>query len=545
MRYIIQKALIFAVILGFVNLSVFSQSITETRQIKTTAFQVYENYKVVISGLFSRSLHTEDNFLALFHEGAVIYNDILPDNHPQKISPSEYFRKFQENVRRIYPTFSDFEMGEPVSAGSKWQIKCHFTRTTSFRTQDEMRYPEWTFRYTMTIEMDKWYNRNTKVLEHAGIVSINVENPLSNFFIIENEDDMIFVTKSGETLDDWDEEFQSRIFSEDKWRIDDIIAIRNDRYFEFSETSFSRNPVDPNFYKLDVVRNMKDFYGAGISFSPGSMSFGNKMSKANDSIFKEATENNGIQHRSNALSLSLFYGKQIAEFGASNLFVKAGLGFNRYFHHFEGTNYNTESKEKDEDGDDYMRKINLETFDEKINIFTLSVPLSVQYLYQLPVKAKNPLFVSAELGVFADFNLSARSNYTIGSANYRGLYTFEFGNGESQEIEFEHYYDYGKFDDLGGKTKLTKNFDFGIFCGIGLWYALNSSILLKLDVSYMQSFKPPVEYLEDFPISYDKDTFHSLLHSTNKGIQNIGIGISLVKTFSGFQFSDLLNFQKK
>jgi len=45
----------------FVYVSAFSQSVTETRRIKTTALQVYENYKVVMSGLYSNSPYTEDN----------------------------------------------------------------------------------------------------------------------------------------------------------------------------------------------------------------------------------------------------------------------------------------------------------------------------------------------------------------------------------------------------------------------------------------------------------------------------------------------------
>jgi len=137
------------------QVSTFSQSVTETRQIKTTALQMYENYKVVMAGLHSNSAYVEDNFMALFESDAVIYNDILPNNNPQQLSPFAYFKKFKANINRIYPAFSDFKMGEPVSVGNRWQIKCYFTRRTKFKTQKEMKYPEWSFNYTMTIEMNK------------------------------------------------------------------------------------------------------------------------------------------------------------------------------------------------------------------------------------------------------------------------------------------------------------------------------------------------------------------------------------------------------
>ena len=210
------------IIILIATVSAFSQSVTETRHIKTTALQIYENYKVVMSGLHSRSSYTEDNFMALFERSAEIYNDIVPNNQPHQLSPTEYFTKFKASINRIYPDFSDFRMGEPVTAGNEWQIKCYFTRKTRFRTQNYLNYPEWSFNYTMTIEMDKSYNSANKVYENAKIVSIEVDNPLEKFFVIENKENIPLTTKSGEALKDWDEEYQSRIFPENKWKINDI-----------------------------------------------------------------------------------------------------------------------------------------------------------------------------------------------------------------------------------------------------------------------------------------------------------------------------------
>ena len=506
------------------SVSAFSQSVTETRRIKTTALQIYENYKVVMSGLYSRGTYTEDNFMVLFESEALMYNDILPDNNPQQLSPSEYFRKFQANIMRIYPAFSDFKMGEPESKGNKWQIECNFARKTKFRTQKDMRYPEWSFSYTITIEMDKRYDTDKKVYGNAKIVSVNVENPLTGFFIIENQENMPLVTKSGEILKDWDEEYQSRIFPENKWKIYDIRVHesgKNDNIFTYSKDRFSKNRTDVHFYQPNVQRFKKNIFGIGVNYSPDAFTFGHKMSEANTKNFKDITYIN-----SDAWSLSLFYGKQITHKGKSTVFANIGLDLNKYSHEYDGNNY-AECDTVDADKDHYLRKITIDSLNEKINIFSASVPLSVQYLYQL-TQTKKPVFLSFELGVFAEYALSSKSTYNI-NANYRGLYRQYFG------VEFEHYLDFGKSDNVPQKKEWDRMFDVGIFGGVGLWFAMNESNLLKFNISYKHSFKPPLGYEENYIISCDKNkaSYKSLLRSTEQGMQNIGIGISWVRTIGG------------
>ena len=484
----------------------FSQSVTETRHIKTTALQVYENYKVVTSGLYSKSAYTEDNFMALFESNALIYNDILPDNKPQQLSPSNYFKKFSASIRRIYPVFSDFKMGEPVSVGNKWQIKCNFARGARFLTQKDMKYPEWSFNYIMTVEMDKSYNTINKVYENARIVSIDVDKPLKGFFIIENKENTPLLAKSGEMLKDWDEEYHSRIFPETKWKISDIRvseSINKGNFFESSKGKFSKNQTDANFYKLDVQRFNKDIFGIGVNSSP--------------------------------LTLSFFYGKQIAHKEKSTVFFNIGLDLNKYSHNCSGdTIYET----WDSDHDRYKRIVKINSLKEK-NL-SVSVPLSVQYLHQLSQQTKNPIFLSFELGVFAEYTLS--SNYDL-NADYSGLYTFTFNDNSKQYVVFDHYYDYGKNIRSSGELNLANRFAGGIFGSAGLWLAINRSNLLKFNISYKYSSNLSLKSIKNYdnliktyttPEEYttlkkDMDLYH-LLNGAKQGMQNMGIGISWVKT---------------
>jgi len=441
-----------------------AQSVTETRQIKTTALQVYENYKVVMAGLYSNNAYTEDKFMALFEKESLIYNDILPDNQPQHLSPANYFKKFKASIRRINPAFSDFKMGEPVAVGNRWQIKCFFTRGTRFSTQKDMKYPEWSFNYVITIEMDKLYNKTNKVYENAKIISIDVENPLESFFVIENKENIPLVTKSGEILHDWDKEYQSRIFPDDEWKIDDIIipkSIIKDGIFEFSKGKLSKNQTDAHFYQLDAQRFKKNIVGIGVNYFP--VAGGNKINIDN------------IEHRSVSWSLSLLYGKQIYHKGKSTVFVNSGFDMNCYFHKYS---YIDDAK------DENLMKV-------KINNFSFSIPLSMQYLHRLTKQTKKQIFLSLELGGFGESTLFSNNIYR------------DAQNSDS----FKDFFDKNK------ELKLNSRWNYGIFGDVGLWYAWNKTSLLKFDVSYKHSIKSP-----------------SLPDSTKQGMRNIGFGISWVKT---------------
>ena len=510
----------------------FSQSVTETRRIKTTALQIYENYKVVMSDLYSKSDYTEDNFMALFDDNTLLYNDIIPSNTPAQLSPKRYFQNFKANIKRIYPSFSNFRLGEPVSVENKWQIKCNFTGDTRFRTQKDMNYPEWSFNYTLTIEMDKRYDENKKVYENAKITNVQVDNPLKSFFIIENKENTPLVTKSGETLNGWDKEYQSRIFPEDKWKINDIQISKsgnNGNIFEYSKSSFSKNRADANFYQLNVQKIKKNIFGIGVGYDLNSSE--NKTSEANVENFQ----------RSNALSFSLFYGKQIAHKEKSTLFFNVGLDLNIYSYKYSGVNSIIDSINDGAADDDknlhYREIMNIPTNDEKVNITSISVPLSVQYLYQLSQNSRKPVFLSFELGVFAESALPSTKKENL-NADFHGVYSVNF-NGETQDVTFDHYYNYGNDILIDRTLKLDFRFDFGILGGVGLWFTLNNNNLLKLSISYRQGFNSSLKYNEDYDIPKhipqgmtDDDRISQSLN-TKQGLQNIYFGLSWVKTIGG------------
>ena len=514
------------------TVSAFSQSATETRHIKTTALQLYENYKVVMSDLYSKSDYTEENFMALFDNSTLLYNDIVPANTAALLSPARYFENFKTNIKRIYPVFSDFRMDEPISVDNKWQIKCNFTRTTRFRTQKDMNYPEWSFNYVMTIEMDRRYDDNKKVYENAKIISIKVDNPLKGFFVIENKENIPLATKSGETLNDWDKEYNSRIFPEDKWKIYDIKVQEskdNENIFEYSTSRFSQNRTDTHFYHPVFQIFPKNIFGIGINY--GLKASRNKTSESNLEYFKA----------NNALSLSVFFGKQIAHEEKSTVFFNVGLDLNRYSYNYSGTksvkyttNVDTADKEIDKNTKLLYRTINNinPLNDRKINITSVSIPLSIQYLYQLSQHSKKPVFLSFELGLFAECILPSSCKDSL-NADFHGMYNVVFPDGTDQNKDFDHYYNYGDNIHVDRNLKLASQFDCGIMGDVGLWFTLDKSNLLKFDISYKGSFNS-LKYNEDYSILNGYERSDQISQPQNaKVLQNIGFGISWVTTIGG------------
>jgi len=284
-------------------------------------------------------------------------------------------------------------------------------------------------------------------------------------------------------------------------------------YFYPNSYEWAQNYEDQHIYFPKNEHYRKNIFGAGINYSP--LGFGNKITSENF---------DGIALKTNALSLSAFFGKQIAQKNLSTWFFNVGLDINWYQYRYNGSNY-TEYQSVDSDNDPYLRKITINSLNEKINNFSLAVPLSFEYVRQLTKSVKNPIFVSFKLGAFAEYTLLSQNEFSI-NADYHGLYNYYGG------VEFDHYYDYGNFDVSGKQTLATLKdlrYDFGAFAGIGLWVALGKNNLLKLDAGYKHSFMSPLEYRENYVISENSTDYKTLLQSAKQGMQNLYFGISWVR----------------
>ncbi|MDR1372926.1 MAG: hypothetical protein LBJ17_07430 [Dysgonamonadaceae bacterium] len=364
---------IFAVLsLNFAN----SQTIKETRVIKTTAVEVYEKYSNLISKLSNGNAYNLDYFLDLFAENAVIYNDILPNNMPQEISPQEYFDFFTENIEMIYGDYSSFDLSFPALENGKWKVQCEFKKAIRFRTKKDFYYPKYEFMYKMTIEMDNEYNERYKIYKNAKITRIDVIEPLEGFFIVE-KNNRYNLTYENETIDGWDEENNSRLFQTPNFNVNRIVVESGDY---FNPPTLVKNEADNHFYDFKTIK--KNLFGFGINCAP--VGLGNKISSTNFSDIKSTN---------NALSLSLFYAWQLSHKQKSTWFLNLGLDLSLYNYNYKGDDY-TEYQAIDADNDPYLRKIKITGLQEKAHNLGISLPLSFQYLYKISNSKKHPVFLS-------------------------------------------------------------------------------------------------------------------------------------------------------
>ena len=269
-----RRRIIFTVIVIFITIvSVFSQSVTETRRIKTTAIEIYEKYASIIANLYNGNVYNEDKFLLLFDKNALIYNDILPANKPQKLSPKEYFDVFTLNIKMNYCTYDNLDLQFPVSNNDKWSIQCTFSKDISFITKTGYFYPKWRFNYIITIEMDKEYDSKNKIYSNAKIANIEVAPSLENFFVIQNTDSLPLEIYN-EIIGDFEGTSNSRLFPTNEIDINQITTADSDifRPLEYKQDQFNNH-----FYDFAIRR--KNLIGFGINYSP--VNLGNNISKSN------------------------------------------------------------------------------------------------------------------------------------------------------------------------------------------------------------------------------------------------------------------------
>ncbi|MDR0604641.1 MAG: hypothetical protein LBG80_10100 [Bacteroidales bacterium] len=167
-----RKRMFLIITVYFFIVCIFSQSVSETRKIKTTAIEIYEKYTSIIANLHNGDVYNLDKFLSLFDENASIYNDIRLAKKQQKyLSPQEYFdvSTKNKNIEKSHCDYSNLNLQFPDLKNDKWEIKCTFIKSVSnkkkkkFNTVDSV---------TVTIIMDTTYNQTNKIYNNAKIKSI-------------------------------------------------------------------------------------------------------------------------------------------------------------------------------------------------------------------------------------------------------------------------------------------------------------------------------------------------------------------------------------
>ena len=145
------KKILIIGILWVSGLFMFSQNMTEVRQMRYEAIGVFDKYSTLILNLENPNIYTKDYFTALFEENANIYNDILPDNSPQEIAVGEYYERYI-NLIKSSPEISNLEIGFPYFNNGKWNVVVKFRKKFNVKyRKNDLSYPEWAFNYEMLV----------------------------------------------------------------------------------------------------------------------------------------------------------------------------------------------------------------------------------------------------------------------------------------------------------------------------------------------------------------------------------------------------------
>ena len=364
-------------------------------------------------------------------------------------------------------------------------------------------YPPWKFNYIITIQVYNGANRKAKILK------VEVVEPISEFYILKKQNLMV----GGDTIS-WGND-SCRIFPAEQHPINEYIPIDNEysNFFSKNVSSWIKDDIDPHYYCYQRNYLRHDLVGAGINYNP--VSIGNKMSRTNAKRFVDISSHNG------SVSYSIFWAKQIYSKKSSTLFFDLGLDLNHYYFKYQGKDY-IEYKAIDSDAESYLRKITINSLNEKVNTYSFSLPFGILLFQQVFDWKNHSFFIKAGVGGYAEFYLKSISRYDI-DANYHGYYDYYGG------VEFDHYYDYGDFYSEG-KQKLLgvkdSHFDFGLTAQIGFHLSITPKYLIGLDLIYKHGFNAPLEYQEVIAISEKRNMYNSLLHCTNQGIRNIYLGLS-------------------
>lgn len=518
-----KKIIISALLTLFCTDCLYAQSVEDVLHIRMAAIECFRNYIQKTTALDYPNRDNRFEFTELFQDNALIYNNFLPSNQPIYISPEEYAEDKRSKSVLLNHHFTDLQLGFPYEEYQQWKIAISYTEEITVENiVSGIKYPQCTFHGNMIIAMDR--NKAYENISHEDvekrmpfinprICKIDVSDPIMQFALIRKTEDMEAMLSDFKTI--------PNIASNPYY-----IAIESDSvnicsYNETNEAFFYKKNLttskeDRHIYEFKTIK--KDLFGLDFLYTP--YGFGNQLNKTNVP---------GISLWSQTLGLNLFYGMNLASYKNTTLFFNAKLGINTYLNRFKGT-WSQQFNATDQDGEDYLRKIQLQNTSEKTSHLGLSLQPSLEYLIEIfSWTNTQKLFLSIEVGGYAECRFRAANTFYADAA-YSGLYDY-FGG-----VEFTHYYDFGNFtlndqnvaQNLNNKLNL---FDYGAFGSIGVWYALNSRHLFKAALGYKHGFTTPFSTTDNYILSWDLNRYESLTQTMSSGLKNLYLNVSYIVAF--------------
>ena len=434
------KKILFVFIFIVSGFIAFSQTATQTIQMRLNAMEVFDNYTAILSNLNAPSSYVKDKFVQLFAPDAEIYNDILPDNNPQTLSPEEYYNKFVDIIKS-YSKFSDLEVGIPFQENGKWYVNLFFKKLFYIKfKQYELSYPEYTFHCEMLIEI-------TPNKEKLKILW--VKEPLQDYFILQLNDKKLKNNEKGLYYNNQKIEFADtlnrKIFNTEQYNISNFSLHQEMDPNEY-KTVIKQHDFDKHYYQYNV-KPLKNMVGVQVSYIP------TKLGKTKNGI-------DTMKYMSGSVSLT--YSRLIAKTkGDLNWYVNVNPGYSFGFLKIGGNYTDTLTI------DDFKWQVDLKNISGTYHYHTFDLPFGIGI-----IKKIKSFYLTADLGFWINFN-SKKSNISMDTSYYGS------SCGGTSKLDASGYSYFGN-DTI--KIIELKNFDTGLYASIGAMFKLKDDWYLKTSV---------------------------------------------------------------
>ena len=474
---------------------VCGQNLQEVRVARLLAIDAYDKMSLTMLDLHNvgKNYYLYDEFVQLFSDNAIVYNDLLPNNIPQYVSPAEYISIYADRIAADRITFHSLELNDlPTKQDDgSFVIPCRFTKSVIYKTLNGYNYPKYSFKYTMTVTIDA-------NMEHALISAITPDYPLGNFFILRKHPNHEILYKNI-PIDEYDDDNQ-RLFSADLYDLSSFSLTNSDF---FRRATFLRDTIDNHFYYVDETT----FDMVGVSLGVGIYSIGNRVAQNVRPYMDKLAQFNYPLQLMGKYSLQL--SKKTSErYGIWFFNIGAALDWTNYQ---ISTHYSHNIEAVDSDGETYLRSIDIKLNKESINKVDFTLPLTFEVL--LPISSKNKLnqFFSIEFGIWGSVSLLDQIQFDA-NVSYKGRYDY-FGG-----VTFDRYYDYGEYtinEKVSKPNYYINRWNFGGLGSLSYLLSIKENHMIKLGLQYKQGCLTPSYLPNDYILSYDKDHYQSLISTLN------------------------------
>lgn len=509
---------------------VFSQNLPDpgiVMESRIESIDLFMDYVRRKSDLNNPDRYVRREFVKLFSEDAVLYNDYLPNNENSSLTPQQYAELRKGRVNVITENVSDLSLGNSFREGNVWYVDLHYTENQIivFYEPKRLEYPKISYRCRMRVRLTENVNRgkldrrdmSSKALfSDVKIERISVENPIGkySFVYLENLEDTVAFSML-KTYDNLvDDNPYLLMIEADSIDMQNVGSVGS--YFFPSTIKVHENGL-PGYYRFSRVK--RDNIKIGLGYVPWGIGGSIDKSLAADLFQMNMTSSLDIQY-------GILLGAKSKNIGFFNL----GLGANYNRSKVTGS-FQTQYSEIDSDNEAYQRKILLNRLSENISYWDICFRPGFEWLIQIgKTKNSNFMFLSLEVGGYISYRFGAKNDVTF-KGRYTGLYDY-FGG-----VELEHYYDFGEFDvvnsDIEGVSLPELNvFDYGFFSAIGFWHTFNEHNLLKISLGYKQGFVVPFSRTDNITLSENRYNYFSSAGWLENGLRDISLQISWILTIN-------------